>query len=131
MEIKNKILENDFNIESDKYINSKCYIYLNPDRKESSKEEENKNKKTEIKSGEMTEKQIDQMKDNIKDIVANIFKSEIKKTQIKDLKKKIFSQLDTPAGKTFFISMIFNNNNNVISLQNDSSLFFNNKLEIF
>ena len=123
MEIKNKILENDFNIESDKYINSKCYIYLNPDRKESSKEEENKNKKTEIKSGEMTEKQIDQMKDNIKDIVANIFKSEIKKTQIKDLKKKIFSHLDTPAGKTFFISMIFNNNNNVISLQNDSSLF--------
>ena len=123
-EIKNKILENNINIEPDKYINSKCYIYLNPEKKETSKDDENKNnKKTEIKLGEMTEKQLDQMKDNIKDIVANIFKSQIKKAQIKDLKKKIFKHLETPAGKTFFISMISNNNNNVVSLQNDSFLF--------
>ena len=122
-EIKNKILENNFNIEAEKYINSKCFIYLNPERKDNSKEEENKNKKDEINIGEMTEKQLDQMKDDIKDIVTKIFKSQIEKNQIKDLKKKIFSYLVTSAGKTFFISLISNNNNNIISLQKDSCLY--------
>ena len=39
--------------------------------------------------GEMTEKQIDAIKENIKDIVINIFKSQIEKGENKTLKKKI------------------------------------------
>ena len=120
-EIKNKIIENDINIDSDKYINSKCIIYLNPEKKDLNKNNE-KNKKREINLGAMTEKQLDQIKDNIKDTVINIFKSQIDKKQIKSLKKSIFSNLETPAGKTFFVSLI-SNNNRVISLQENSFLF--------
>ena len=94
------------------------------EKKESIKEEENKNKskKREAKLGGMTEKQLEQMKDNIKETVVNIFKSQIEKDQIKSLKKKVFSNLETPAGRSFFVSLISNNNNN-ISLQEDSFLF--------
>ena len=120
-EIKNKIIENDINIDSDKYINSKCIIFLNPEKKELNKNNE-KNNKREINLGAMTEKQLDQIKDNIKDTVVNIFKSQIDKKQIKSLKKSIFSNLETPEGKTFFVSLI-SNNNRVISLQNNSFLF--------
>ena len=120
-EIKNKIIENDINIDSDKYINSKCIIYLNPEKKDLNKNNE-KNKKREINLGAMTEKQLDQIKDNIKDTVINIFKSQIDKKQIQSLKKSIFSNLETPAGKTFFVSLI-SNNNRVISLQENSFLF--------
>ena len=123
-EIKNKIIENEINIDSKKYINKKCIIYYNPEKKESIKEEEkkNKSKKREAKLGGMTEKQLEQMKDNIKETVINIFKSQIEKDQIKSLKKKVFSNLETPAGRSFFVSLISNNNNN-ISLQEDSFLF--------
>jgi hypothetical protein len=123
-EIKNKIIENEINIDSKKYINKKCIIYYNPEKKESIKEEENKNKskKREAKLGGMTEKQLEQMKENIKETVVNIFKSQIEKDQIKSLKKKVFSNLETPAGRSFFVSLISNNNNN-ISLQEDSFLF--------
>ena len=123
MEMKHKIIENDINIASDKYINSKCFIYLNPEKKEAAKEDGSKNNKREIKSGELTEKQLDQIKDDIKDTVANIFKSQIKKNEIQTLRKKIFKNLETQEGKTFFISLISNNNNKVISLQNNCFVF--------
>ena len=38
-----------------------------------------KSKKREAKLGGMTEKQLEQMKDNIKETVVNIFKSQIEK----------------------------------------------------
>ena len=121
-EIKNKILENNINIKDEAYINNKCIIYLNPDKKDFIKEETNKNKKIEKKIN-MAEKQLDQIKDNIKDTVVNIFTSDIEKSQIKALKKKVFSNLETPAGREFFVSLISNNKNKVISLQENSFYF--------
>ena len=45
----------------------------------SEEENKNKSKKREAKLGGMTEKQLEQMKDNIKETVVNIFKSQIEK----------------------------------------------------
>ena len=73
--------------------------------------------------GEMTEKQIDAIKENIKDIVINIFKSQIEKGENKTLKKKIFNNLETPEGRKFFVYLMYNNNNNIKSLQNNSFIF--------
>ena len=126
IENKVKILENEFNIDSDKYINSKCTIYLNPEnqeKKEKSKDEENKNKNNKINTGEISEKQLDIIKENIKDTVVNIFKSQIETGENKALKKKLFNNLETSEGRTFFISLISNNKNNIISLQENSFVF--------
>ena len=120
-----KILENDVVIDSEKYINSKCIIYLNPQSpeiKEKSRDKENKNK-DEIKFGEISEKQLDAIKENIKDTVVNIFKSQIKNEENKALKKKVFSSLETSEGRAFFVNLISNNKNNVISLQENSFIF--------
>ena len=121
-EIKDKILENNIVIKEEAYINNKCIIYLNPDKEDFMKEEQNKNKKIEKKIS-MAEKQLDQIKDNIKDTVVNIFTSNIEKSQIKSLKKKVFSNLETPSGREFFVSLISNNKNKVISLQENSFFF--------
>ena len=126
IETKVKILENEFNIDSDKYINSKCTIYLNPEnqeKKEKSKDEENKDINNKINTGEISEKQLDIIKENIKDTVVNIFKSQIEKGENKALKKKLFNNLETSEGRAFFISLISNNKNNVISLQENSFVF--------
>ena len=71
---------------------------------------------------ELTEKQKDQIKDDIKDIVIKIFKSQIKE-DTKALKNEIFRLLDKSFGREFFISLISNNNNNIISLQEHSFNF--------
>ena len=134
-ELKNKILETIMPIDSEKYINSNCIIYLTPEKKE--KEDDNSNKLQKIKggisnviktpntvlsSGELSEKQIDKIKDDIKDMVIKIFKSQIG-TDIKALKAEAFRNLDYSYGRTFFISLISNNNNNIISLQENSFNF--------
>ena len=123
-----KIIDKEINIENNKYINSKCNIYLTPENKESenkekTKEEEDKNKSRETKKEEMNEKQLDLIKEEIKDIVIKIFKSEIESGENKSLKKKIFNNLETTAGREFFISLISNKNNKIISLQENSFLF--------
>ena len=125
-ETKVKILDNEFNIDSEKYTNSKCTIYLNPEnqeKKEKSKDEENKNKNNKVNTGEISEKQLDIIKENIKDTVVNIFKSQIENGENKALKKKVFNNLETPEGRAFFISLISNNKNTIISLQENSFVF--------
>ena len=138
-EIKSRIVENITPIDESKYINSNCIIYLAPEKKETSKEDENnnKNKLQEIKegikdgiktpgavlsSGELSEKQMDRIKDDIKDMVIKIFKSQIG-TDVKALKTEAFRNLDYAYGRTFFVSLISNNNNNIISLQENSFNF--------
>ena len=76
-----------------------------------------------LSGGELTEKQIDQIKDDIKDIVVKIFKSQINGTDLKALKTEAFRNLETSIGRAFFVSLISNNNNNVISLQENSFNF--------
>ena len=124
--VKNKILENEINIQDEKYVNKKCIIYLTPEKREMIKEDKNKdnkkNKKIDVK-----EKQIEQIKDDIKDIVINIFKSQIEDSQIKSLKKKVFNDLETPEGKTFFVYLISNHKYTIISLQ-EASFFFLSEL---
>ena len=137
-EKRNRILEKIYPIEPEKYINSKCIIYLTPEKKEIKNEEDNKNKLMPMKEAtilkkirfpssilaenELTEKQKDQIKDDIKDIVIKIFKSQIKE-DTKALKNEIFRLLDKSFGREFFISLISNNNNNIISLQEYSFNF--------
>ena len=121
-----KILENEFKIDNDKYINSKCLIYLNPENpenKEKSKEFENKNKKNKENIEKTNEKQIELIKENIKDTVINIFKSEIESGENKALKKKVFSNLETSEGREFFISLVSNNNNKIVYLEENSFIF--------
>ena len=139
-EVKNRILGDVYQIDNDKYINSKCIIYLTPEKKETPKEDETKNKLMEIKGsnssmakktttlisgGELTEKQIEKIEDDIKDMVIKIFKSEIESDN-KTLKTEAFRNLEISYGRTFFISLISNNNNNIISLQENSFGFLEN-----
>ena len=130
-------------IESEKYVDSNCIIYLTPENKDSAKEEENKRKLQEIKeksqqqplaeglkykasstviTGDLTDKQKEQIKEDIKDVVIKIFKSEIDKDN-KGLKADIIRNLEHPFSRSFFISLISNNLNNVISLQDNSFSF--------
>ena len=138
-EVKNKILEKLNPIDSDKYINSNCIIYLTPEKKDSAKEEENTNlqtikqenksmmkKATTLLAGELTEKQIDKIKDDVKDMAIKIFKSEIKSEDVKALKTEAFRNLETSYGRSFFVSLISNNSTNVISLQENSFGFLEN-----
>ena len=133
-EIKNRILEKVNDINPEKYINSNCLIYITPEKKDANKEEENKSNLLTLKGdnkslfkkgallagGELTEKQIDRIKDDIKDFVVKIFKSEIKSADEKALKAEIFRNLETSFGRAFFVSLISNNSTNIISLQNNS-----------
>ena len=145
LEMQNKILVKVYQIEEKNYVNSDCIIYLTPEKKESEKEDIEKEKKMIIEKlkektfsgkiirtktfagilsgGELTEKQIDQIKDDIKDIVVKIFKSQINGTDLKALKTEAFRNLETSIGRAFFVSLISNNNNNVISLQENSFNF--------
>ena len=140
-EVKNKILEKINPIDSDKYINSNCIIYLTPEKKDLPKEEENTNKNlqtikqennpmmkkaTALLAGELTEKQIDKIKDDVKDMAIKIFKSEIKSEDVKALKTEAFRNLETSYGRSFFVSLISNNSTNVISLQENSFGFLEN-----
>ena len=123
-----KILEKDFSIDNDKYINSKCLIYLNPEENSENKEKfklsKKKNKNVEGKLEKTNEKQIELIKENIKDVVISIFKSEIESGENKSLKKKVFSNLETSEGREFFISLISNNTNQkMISLEENSFTF--------
>jgi hypothetical protein len=138
-EIQKRILENLNPIDSEKYINSNCIIYLTPEKKDSAKEEENTNlqtikqenksmmkKATTLLAGELTEKQIDKIKDDVKDMAIKIFKSEIKSEDVKALKTEAFRNLETSYGRSFFVSLISNNSTNVISLQENSFGFLEN-----
>lgn len=133
-----RILNDLYLIEPEKYDNSKCIIYLIPEKNEPN-EEDNKIKLQEMTrtstgirqrtttiftpSGELSEKKKDQIKEEIKDMVVKIFRSEIDNSENKALKNEAFRNLDTNYGRAFFVSLISNKNNNIISLQENSFNF--------
>jgi len=131
VEMKNNILGSIRFIDPEKYINSKCIIYLIPEKKETPKDEENildelskKMKSTSVSKGkDSTEKQREQIKDDIKDLVIKIFKSEIVKEDNYNTNKNFISilqNLETDDGRNFFVSLISNNSNNIVSLEEES-----------
>ena len=93
------------------------------------KEDKNKNNEK-CKKNEEKEKQIELIKEGIKDIVINIFKSQIEESQFKSLKKKVFSDLEAAEVRTFFVYLISNHKYKIISLQ-EASFFFLSELNIF
>ena len=76
-----------------------------------------------ITDGELSEKKKDQIREEIKDMVVKIFKSEIDNSENKALKNEAFRNLDNNYGRAFFVSLISNKNNNIISLQENSFNF--------
>ena len=133
-----RILNELYLIEPEKYDNSKCIIYLTPEKNEPNAEDNKiklqemtgtstgmKQKATSIllSGGELSEKQKDQIKEEIKDMVVKIFKSEIDSSDNKALKNEAFTNLNTDYGRAFFVSLISNKNNNIISLQENSFYF--------
>ena len=120
--VKERILENEINIKDENYKNKKCIIYLTPEKKEMIKEDKNKNNKKSKKTS-VKEKQIEQIREDIKDIMINIFKSQIDKNEIKSLRKKVFIDLESPTVRKFFVYLISNHKYNIISLQ-ETSFFF-------
>ena len=135
---EDRILNELYLIEPEKYNNSKCIIYLTPEKNEPNAED-NKIKLQEmtgtstgmkqrsttifLAGRELSEKQKDQIKEEIKDMVVKIFKSEIDSSENKALKNEAFTNLNTDYGRAFFVSLISNKNNNIISLQENSFNF--------
>lgn len=85
-----------------------------------------KKSNTLLAGGELTEKQIEKIKDDVKEMTIKIFKSEIKSEDNKALKTEAFRNLETSYGRSFFVSLISNNSTNVISLQENSFAFLEN-----
>jgi hypothetical protein len=155
-EMKNYILEEIHPIDDNKYNNANCIIYLIPEKKEDQEDEikennklqlfnEDLNKKVQrnktiLPCSDLTVKQIEQIKDDIKDIVVKIFSSEIIKEDYNSNKNfiNILRHLETDQGRDYFISLISNNNNNIISLEEQSFIaleiliehIFNSSLKI-
>ena len=78
-----------------------------------------------IKKWELTEDQMDEIKDNIRGIMTRLYKSEIK--NIEEDKKTIMNCINTQFGRNYFISVITSGNKKdhaVKTLQLDSFEFF-------
>ena len=124
-EVENGIIENFEYIVPENYKTSNCLVYVTPENKKAIKEYKNpKDKKgTSQKSlsggDQMTDKQADIIKEEVKDIVVKIFKSQIDEKDIKN-KKNIIQKLDSSLGRSFFVSLISNNLNNEVILQDAS-----------
>ena len=155
-EMKNYILEEIHPIDDIKYNNKNCIIYLIPEKKEEQEDEikennklqlfnEDLNKKVQrnttiLPCSDLTVRQIEQIKDDIKDIVVKIFSSEIIKEDYNNNKNfiNILRHLETDQGREYFVSLISNNNNNIISLEEQSFIvleilidhIFNSSLKI-
>ena len=95
------------------------------------KEEDNKKNNIKIsqilpnKTNELTEDEIDDIKDNIREIMARIYKSDVRK--IEDDKKVIIDSLRTQFGREYFTNIIYNGykqDNLVKNLINQSYNFF-------
>jgi len=140
-------LDNLLSLESEKYVDSKCIRQLTPKNKDSAKNEENKKKLQEKKEklhqqqplaeglkykaslaiiiDDLNDKQNEQIKEKIKNIVIKIFKSEIDNDN-KMLKIDAIRNVEHPFGRSYFASLISNNLNNVILLQDISFSFLEN-----
>ena len=143
------ILEKSIEIEDSKYDENSCLIYLTPEELKSNQEplplileEQNseirnerkmtnsgllqklkvKNFKatTTMKKKEgLSEKEIDNIKEIIKDYVVKIFKSEEVNLEQKE-KTDLLNKLNLPFGREFFISLLSKNTSNVILLKENS-----------
>ena len=149
----NRVLDTMNEIQNEKYINSNCLIYLTPEKKSEIKNTIEKPKfesnqvlqslkdkilsKSEISSKKLKlnatlhgeslgEKEIELIKENVKDIVVKIFKSEIKSSKDKKLRDEIGNYIKNPHGREFFVALVSANANNVIYLQKESFLFLGN-----
>ena len=130
-------------IDDNHYNNKNCNIYLMPEKldKKGSISVQNKLStlnelikknsgqvamaqfkkyvRTKTRKSEMGEKEIDEIKEKIKDFTVKIFKSE----EIEDnanLKKDLQNDINTNIGREFFINLLSKNTSNVILLKDNS-----------
>ena len=144
------ILENKLSIEDKKYDEDNCLIYFTPEEI-ASKEEPvpliqfdrqtrnprrmtnsnvlQKLKAMNLKSASSSkkkdgpsEKEIDMVKEDIKDIVIKIFKSEEVILEKKET-TELYNKLNLPFGRKFFISLLIKNSSNIILLNDNSAHF--------
>jgi hypothetical protein len=144
------ILEKQMVIDEKKYNEKDCQVYFTPEELESKKEPEplaltedyDKNSKrkmtnnfilqrikamnltsalkTKEESNEKAEKEQESIKEEIKDLVIKIFKSEqvnLEKKESTDL----YNKLNKPFARKFFIGLLSNNSSNVILLKEHSA----------
>ena len=133
-------------IDSENYNNKNCSIYLIPEKAEKFGAKSSiptKNKlnllndllkknsgqaalsqfkkyaRTKTRKSEMSEKEMDEIKEKIKDFTVKIFKSE----EIEDdahLKKDLQNEINTNIGREFFVNLLSKNTSNVILLKDKS-----------
>jgi hypothetical protein len=135
-EVKQGILERVNFIDETLYDNSKCIIYLIPQNKRDMKKGEGEKQKLQatllqkmkINKDEQNEKIKDKIKEDIKDTVTKIFKSKIGE-DFRALRNETSRHLENPFGREFFVSLISNNNNNIISLQENSFNFLSDLIK--
>ena len=144
------VLENQVSIDDKNYDEDNCLIYFTPEEI-ASKEEPvplvqfetqtrnprrmtnsnflQKLKAMNLKSASSlkkkdgpSEKEIDMIKEDIKDIVIKIFKSEEVNLEKKET-TELYNKLNLPFGRKFFISLLIKNTSNVILLNSNSAHF--------
>ena len=133
-------------IDSENYNNKNCNIYLMPEKAEKLEKKSSiptqkklnllndlikKNSgqtamsqfkkfvRTKTRKSELTEKEMDEIKEKIKDFTVKIFKSE----EIEDdahLKKNLQNEINTNIGREFFVNLLSKNTSNVILLKDKS-----------
>ena len=135
------------NIDDKNYNNKKCNIYLIPEKIEqksdvekvnslnllndiltdenSRESKEKKNKKyvrvkTKVNKTEMSEKEQDAIKEEIKDFTVKIFKSEDIDAENTQLKKDLQNDINTYIGREFFVSLLAKNTSNIILLKDNA-----------
>ena len=144
------ILEKQMVIEEKKYNEKDCQVYFTPEELESKKEPEplaitedydknNKRKmtnnfilqrikamnltsalKTKEESNEKAEKEQESIKEEIKDLVIKIFKSEQVNLEKKE-STELYNKLNKPFARKFFIGLLTNNSSNVVLLKEHSA----------
>ena len=67
---------------------------------------------------------IENLKENLKDTVISIFKSEITSDDLKDKKKEIMQYIREPIGREFFVNLIYNNTKSEVKILKQESYNF-------
>ena len=67
---------------------------------------------------------IENLKENLKDTVISIFKSEITPDDAKDKKKEIMQYIREPIGREFFVNLIYNNTKSEVKILKQESYNF-------
>ena len=145
-------------IDNNAYDNKKCNIYLIPEKVEKNGSITIQNKlnllneivsknsgevvmsqfkkyaRTKTRKSDMSEKEIDEIKEKIKDFTVKIFKSE-EIEEDSHLKKELQNDINTNVGREFFVNLLAKNTINVILLKDNSfhllgTLIYNTLLDI-